>query len=146
MASRPTFKHQSSFGPGEHAYEMKPIGGETHVKPVQDGDFDDNQEETEKGATAIDRKDMYRLNKAQELRRNFRFLSIVGYSVILGDTWVLALIGAIAPLSNGGTAGGIWMFLIVITGMTFSTLSMAELASMAPTAGKYLINGIFVHV
>ncbi|KAK0263603.1 hypothetical protein LTR35_017508 [Friedmanniomyces endolithicus] len=78
---------------------------------------------------------MYRMNKPQELHRNFRFLSIFGYSLILGNGWVIALVGAIIPLTNGGTAGGIWMYLIVIIGMTFSTLSMAELASMAPTAG-----------
>ncbi|KAK0972586.1 hypothetical protein LTR54_017536 [Friedmanniomyces endolithicus] len=75
------------------------------------------------------------MNKPQELHRNFRFLSIFGYSLILGNGWVIALVGAIIPLTNGGTAGGIWMYLIVIIGMTFSTLSMAELASMAPTAG-----------
>ena len=33
-------------------------------------------------------------------------------------------------LSNGGPAGGIWMFLVVCCGMFFVTLSMAEMASM----------------
>lgn len=75
------------------------------------------------------------MNKAQELRRSFRFLSIFGYSLILGNGWVIALVSAIIPLTNGSSAGGIWMYLIVIIGMTFSTLSMAEMASMAPTAG-----------
>ncbi|KAK4580113.1 hypothetical protein LTR86_000316 [Recurvomyces mirabilis] len=78
---------------------------------------------------------MHRMNKKQELRRNFRFLSIFGYSLILGNGWVYSSTGAIAPLTNGGTAGGIWIYLIVIIGMCFSTLSMAEMASMAPTAG-----------
>ena len=45
------------------------------------------------------------------------------------------MIAAIIPLTNGGTAGGVWMYLIVIIGLCFSTLSMAEMASMAPTAG-----------
>lgn len=87
------------------------------------------------GGTAEDKKDMYRLNKVQELQRNFRFLSIFGYSLILGNGWVIALIAAIIPLTNGGTAGGIWIYFIVIVGLCFSTLSMAEMASMAPTAG-----------
>jgi choline transport protein len=52
----------------------------------------------------------------------------------LGNGWVLSIIGMLAPLSNGGTAGAIWMYLIVIVGMSFSTLSIAEMASMAPTA------------
>jgi len=68
------------------------------------------------------------------LQRNFKFLSIFGYSLLLGNGWVLSTIGMLAPLSNGGTAGAIWMYLIVIFGMTFSTLSIAEMASMAPTA------------
>jgi len=38
-------------------------------------------------------------------------------------------------LANGGTAGAVWMFLIVCIGMTFVMLSMAEMASIAPTAG-----------
>jgi amino acid permease len=33
-------------------------------------------------------------------------------------------------LSNGGMAGGVWMFLIVAVGMFFCMLSMAEMASM----------------
>jgi len=33
-------------------------------------------------------------------------------------------------LMNGGTAGGIWMFLVVCVGMFFVVLSMAEMASM----------------
>lgn len=85
--------------------------------------------------TYDDQKDMWRLNKKQELRRNFRFLSIFGYSLILVNGWVLAIIGVIAPLTNGGTAGAIWGYLIVICGLFLSTLSMAEMASMAPTAG-----------
>lgn len=88
-----------------------------------------------KGATARDQHDMQRLGKRQELRRNFRFLSIFGYSLLLGNGWVLSTIGLLVPLSNGGTAGTVWMYLVVIIGMTFSTLSMAEMASMAPTAG-----------
>lgn len=64
-----------------------------------------------------------------------RFLSIFGYSLILGNGWVIALIAAIIPLTNGGTAGGIWIYFIIIVGLCFNTLSMAEMASMAPTAG-----------
>lgn len=34
-------------------------------------------------------------------------------------------------LTNGGPAGGIWMFLVVCIGMFFVVLSMAEMASMS---------------
>jgi amino acid permease len=45
--------------------------------------------------------------------RLMRFISIVALS-----------------LMNGGTAGGIWMFLVVCIGMFFVVLSLAEMASM----------------
>jgi len=49
-------------------------------------------------------------------------------------------------LANGGMAGGVWMFLIVAIGMFFCMLSMAEMASMAPTAGgQYHCKDIFLH-
>ncbi|PPJ60931.1 hypothetical protein CBER1_06199 [Cercospora berteroae] len=85
--------------------------------------------------TYHDNRDMHRMNKKQELRRNFRFLSIFGYSLILVNGWVLALPGASSILTNGGSAGGIWGYVIVIFGMSLTTLSMAEMASMAPCAG-----------
>ena len=42
---------------------------------------------SEKKGTARDQKDMYRMGKQQELRRNFRFVSIFGYSMVLMATW-----------------------------------------------------------
>jgi choline transport protein len=41
--------------------------------------------------TAGDQKDMYRMGKQQELRRNFRFVSIFGYSMVLMATWETVL-------------------------------------------------------
>ena len=118
---------------------MKPLGGEADVyeKKSSGGESTilEEPESATKGGTTADHKDMYRMNKQQELGRNFRFLSNFGYSLILGNGWVIALIAAIIPLTNGGTAGGIYMYLIVIIGMVCSTLSMAETASMASTAG-----------
>ncbi|KAK5156749.1 hypothetical protein LTS14_004962 [Recurvomyces mirabilis] len=122
------------------SYEMKSTGGhgreqEVDNEVVKNGMIDHEEGQDHYDRAPADREDMHRMNKKQELRRNFRFLSIFGYSLILGNGWVYSLTGAIAPLTNGGTAGGIWMYLIVIIGMCFSTLSMAEMASMAPTAG-----------
>jgi choline transport protein len=42
---------------------------------------------SEKKGTAGDQKDMCRMGKQQELRRNFRFVSIFGYSMVLMATW-----------------------------------------------------------
>jgi choline transport protein len=37
--------------------------------------------------TTRDQHDMRRMGKQQELRRNFRFVSIFGYSMVLMATW-----------------------------------------------------------
>ena len=50
-------------------------------------------------------------------------------SRIRNTYWTIYRIIGIS-LSNGGTAGGIWMFLSVCFGMFFVALSMAEMASM----------------
>jgi amino acid transporter len=50
--------------------------------------------------------------------------------------WAKVLTSIVAlSLMNGGTGGGIWMFFVVCVGMFHVVLSMAEMASMAPTSG-----------
>ncbi|EAT79353.2 hypothetical protein SNOG_13469 [Parastagonospora nodorum SN15] len=46
-----------------------------------------------KKGTPNDQRDMHRMGKTQELRRNFRFVSIFGYSMILMATWETVLTG-----------------------------------------------------
>ncbi|OAA81607.1 Amino acid/polyamine transporter I [Akanthomyces lecanii RCEF 1005] len=89
----------------------------------------------EKNGNAGDRLDMYRMGKAQEMRRNFRFLSILGFSMILMASWEFSLSVATIGLVNGGTAGLIWMFFVCWMGFFVVNTSMAEMASMAPTSG-----------
>ncbi|KAH0356539.1 amino acid transporter, partial [Aureobasidium melanogenum] len=95
--------------------------------------------EATKGGTKDDDYDMRRMGKLQELRRNFRFVSIWGFSLLLGNAWVVALISSNITLANGGMAGGVWMFLIVAVGMFFCMLSMAEMASMWGTYSRWPI-------
>ncbi|KAK8029278.1 hypothetical protein PG991_006334 [Apiospora marii] len=84
---------------------------------------------------AQDRRDMTRMGKTQELKRNFRFISIFGFTMILMQSWeAIFSLGAIG-LTNGGTAGYIWLYLASWVGWVFVNLSMAEMASMAPTTG-----------
>ncbi|KAK5689387.1 hypothetical protein LTR17_026291, partial [Elasticomyces elasticus] len=64
-----------------------------------------------------DRRDMRRLGRVQEVKRRFRFFSLVGYMVILASTWEFALVTSVFSLSNGGTAGTIWLTLIACCGM-----------------------------
>ncbi|KAH2240592.1 hypothetical protein KXV81_004814 [Aspergillus fumigatus] len=105
--------------------------------------------------TAQDRKDMRRVGRQQELNRNFRFLSVLGFTAVLMCTWEAVLLSVSPPsalkremrrktdrnsgasngLINGGKGGMIYTYLGGVAGFTFVILSMAEMASMAPTSG-----------
>ncbi|KAJ4983075.1 amino acid transporter [Stagonosporopsis vannaccii] len=87
------------------------------------------------GGTLYDARDMQRMGKKQELRRNFRLISIIGFVVVLQSTWESALLSAYFGLFNGGTAGVIWMTVITWLFVMAMIASLAEMASMAPTAG-----------
>ena len=84
----------------------------------------------QKGGTTHDVHDMSRMGKRQELRRNFRFISIVGFVMVLQSTWESILLAAQYGLVNGGTAGVIWMTVGVIVGALCMIASIAEMASM----------------
>lgn len=101
------------------------------VEASQDFAADINGEKT---GTAADARDMHRLGKTQELKRNFRSLSILGLSSVVMATWVAFLSSSNFSMINGGLAGTIWDF-VAIWILTFPvTLSLAEMASMAPVS------------
>ncbi|KAJ5645398.1 hypothetical protein N7507_011409 [Penicillium longicatenatum] len=85
--------------------------------------------------TVADQRDMSALGRVQVLRRNFRFISIVGFGCTLICTWEVILTLLSSGLTDGGTAGLIWGFIGVSIGFTLVYASIAEMASMAPTAG-----------
>ncbi|KAH7359497.1 amino acid/polyamine transporter I [Pyrenochaeta sp. MPI-SDFR-AT-0127] len=89
----------------------------------------------EKYGTYRDQRDMLRMGKLQELRRNFRFVTIFGFTMVLMATWEAQLSANIFGLINGGTAGLIWMYIGTFFGFLAAIISMAEMASMAPTTG-----------
>ena len=84
----------------------------------------------QKGGTRHDVYNMSRMGKRQELLRNFRFISIVGFVMVLQSTWESVLLAAQYGLINGGTAGLIWMTVGVIVGALCMIASLAEIASM----------------
>ncbi|KAM7196841.1 amino acid transporter [Rhypophila sp. PSN 637] len=94
-------------------------------------DSDNIQDE----GTEVDKMDMWRMGKQQQLRRNFRFFSIFGFITVLMATWEAQLSGSIFGLINGGTAGLIWTYIGTFAGLMCAIISMAEMASMAPTTG-----------
>lgn len=90
---------------------------------------------TAKGGNNADAADIYRMGKTQETKRNFRFVTIFGFTMVLMATWEGQLDSCTFALLNGGTAGAIWTYLGTYIGFLCSVISMAEMASMAPTTG-----------
>ena len=102
-----------------------------HVESTSDVDSSHRQTvQDQKGGTRQDVYDMDRMGKRQELRRNFRFISIVGFVMVLQSTWESILLAAQYGLINGGTAGVIWVTVGVIVGALCMIASIAEMASM----------------
>lgn len=82
-----------------------------------------------------DRKDMHRMGKKQEFKRNFNWISSVGFTSCTMGTWEFVALNNFQMLVDGGTAGMFWSYTWVIVGQFFIVLSLAEMSSMAPTAG-----------
>ncbi|KAK0510423.1 hypothetical protein JMJ35_006855 [Cladonia borealis] len=82
-----------------------------------------------------DEVDMARLGKKQVLKRNFGFMSMLGFSCTMMVTWEAILIVFLDGFKNGGPAGLVYGYLVVWFGATCVFITMAELSSMAPTSG-----------
>lgn len=82
-----------------------------------------------------DVSDMARLGKKQVFTRNFGFLSTLGFISIYMATWEFVLVSLATGLSNGGFAGLFWTFIGTVICYSTIVLSLAEMASMAPTTG-----------
>ncbi|KAH7320646.1 putative GABA permease [Stachybotrys elegans] len=92
-------------------------------------------EESNSRGYSKDDRDLIRLGKRPVLKRNFGFMSILGFSCTVLITWEGILIVSTSSLLNGGPAGVIWGYLIVWIGSLSTYTVLSELASMAPTAG-----------
>ncbi|MCJ1325156.1 hypothetical protein MMC10_001818 [Thelotrema lepadinum] len=92
----------------------------------------------ENGATTYysrDEAEMAQLGRTQILKRNWGFWSILGLNCTIMVTWEYVLIVFTSGLENGGSAGLIWGYLIIWLGIICVFITMAELASMAPSSG-----------
>ncbi|KAL8997684.1 MAG: hypothetical protein Q9169_003091 [Polycauliona sp. 2 TL-2023] len=83
----------------------------------------------------IDRSEMRMLGRVQVLRRNFTLVPMLGFSTVLICTWELLFANLSFAITDGGTGGLFWGFSVTIFACVFIYLSMAEMASMSPTAG-----------
>jgi amino acid transporter len=87
------------------------------------------------GFTKSDQKDMYRMGKLQELKRNYRPLSALSFAIVLTAVWEFLLIANTEGLTDGGLAGVFWAYIWTFVGFGFAEMSLAEMASMAPISG-----------
>jgi amino acid transporter len=87
------------------------------------------------GFTKFDQKDMYRMGKIQELKRNYRPLSALSFAVVLTAVWEFLLMANTQGLIDGGLAGVFWAYIWTFLGFGFVIGSLAEMASMAPISG-----------
>jgi choline transport protein len=85
--------------------------------------------------TEADAWDMARMGRSQELRRNFKSLSVLGLATTTMSTWVALLLANAFSLTNGGLAGTVWVYLATWICTFALAASLAEMASMAPTSG-----------
>ncbi|ORY11705.1 amino acid transporter-like protein [Clohesyomyces aquaticus] len=82
-----------------------------------------------------DERELAKVGKKSVLRRNFAFLSILGFSCSLMVTWEGLFCVFVFGLMNGGPAGLVYGFFICWVGYLAIVASMGELVSMWPTAG-----------
>ncbi|ERF72192.1 hypothetical protein EPUS_02079 [Endocarpon pusillum Z07020] len=85
--------------------------------------------------TVTDKRDMQTLGKVQVLRRNFKFVTMLGFASTVICTWEGLLVIISFVLTDGGTANLFWGYIVCAIGLSLVYASLAEMASMAPTAG-----------
>ncbi|KAI9677807.1 MAG: hypothetical protein M1822_008119 [Bathelium mastoideum] len=82
-----------------------------------------------------DAADLVRTGKKPVLKRTFGFTSVLGFSCISLSTWLGSYILLGVGYENGGPSGLVYGFILVWVGTLASFIPLAELASLAPTAG-----------
>ncbi|KAK7546379.1 amino acid permease 2 [Phyllosticta citricarpa] len=124
-------------GAKEHGTVSVTNGGPAREDSLDLGEYGGNVDAYHQyqGYTRHDRADMSRMGKIQELKRNYRPLSALAFTVILQGTWEVLLTATTQGLENGGRAGLIWSYLWTFAGFSTVMASLAEMASMAPTSG-----------
>lgn len=85
--------------------------------------------------TATDQRDMITLGKTQQLRRNFDLIPMLGFSSTAVISWEIIPVFLVWNLIDGGTPIVFWGLIIGAVGMSLVYASLAEVASMCPTAG-----------
>ena len=78
------------------------------------------------GDSKTDQRDMLRLGKKQEFKRNFHTLSALGFVSVYMATWEFVLVSLSVGFTNGGFAGLFWCFITTVTCYSTTVASLAE--------------------
>ncbi|RMZ86993.1 hypothetical protein DV736_g5784, partial [Chaetothyriales sp. CBS 134916] len=124
-----------TYSTGRAKNGTESIGQETVAKDSDDYAQAGPYVEAKYMGSIVDQREMSMLGRTQVLRRNFHFVSVLGFGCTLIGTWEFLLSLIQFGLTDGGTAGLIYGFIICVIGFTLVYLSISEMASMAPTSG-----------
>ncbi|KAF7915329.1 uncharacterized protein EAE98_011195 [Botrytis deweyae] len=124
---------------GEVIFASRESGGAaSNSQDVEKEDFEDEipgQVAKKWRGTRADQQDMAVLGKKQVLRRNFKFITMLGFASTAMASWELLLPLFTFVMVDGGTADLFWGFIVAACGMSLVYASIAEMASISPTAG-----------
>lgn len=93
-------------------------------------EWDEIDEVAKQGFTENDQRDMRRMGKKQEFRRNFKVISTIGFTTCVMGTWEILLTANTQGLIAGGLTGLFWSLCWCYVGQCFIVMSLAEMASM----------------
>ncbi|KAL9024284.1 MAG: hypothetical protein Q9180_007947, partial [Flavoplaca navasiana] len=106
---------------------MESLPKETSASKYRDAEYADMEKAAEvevivigKHGTESDARDMRRMGKPQSFQRNFAFYSTFGFSMVLMSSWEVQLATANFGLTNGGTAGAIYIYIATFFGFAQS--------------------------
>lgn len=114
-------------------YNISEQGNSKHDYGAETPDNDGNDDVW--GDSRNDMRDMLRLGKKQEFKRNFGLLSALGFVSVYMATWEFVLVSLSIGFTNGGFAGLFWCFITTVICYATIVASLAEMESMAPTSG-----------
>ncbi|OBT91591.1 hypothetical protein VE01_10363 [Pseudogymnoascus verrucosus] len=107
----------------------------TGRRPSRNGSGEVKNDDEEYSYGSRDRAVLANLGKKQALKRNFGFISMVGFSSTLMATWEPLSALLQGGLLNGGPVSLVYGFILCFFGTLATCASLGEMASMSPTSG-----------
>lgn len=91
--------------------------------------------DTDSEGRSQDEADMIRMGKAQQTRRNFGLIPMLGFTTIMLCSWESLYPFFLTAFINGGGPTLIYGYIFCWLGSLATCASISELASMYPTSG-----------